>query len=161
MYDLHPEAPQAAWIAVASWRPIRYDDRDADKRSEHNHKERSSIPGHLKGTGLMEILILVLVGTFLSWISLVILIAIGQGLADLSVPPWPETLWKLAVIAAVVDVLTIALPLHPLLTSLIVAVVFWIFMVKWFQVDLLGAIILVVLSMVIRWAMLAAIFSLA
>ena len=44
--------------------------------------------------------------------------------------------------------------------SLIVAVVFWIFMVKWFQVDLLGAIILVVLSMVIRWAMLATIFSL-
>ena len=108
----------------------------------------------------MEIFLLILLGTFFSWISLVILIAIGQGIADLSVPPWPETLWKLAVIAAVVDVLTIALPLHPLLTSLIVAVVFWTFMVKWFHVDLLGAIILVVLSMVIRWVMLAAISTL-
>ena len=105
----------------------------------------------------MEILIFILLGTFLSWISLVILIAIGQNIADLSVPPWPETLWKLAVIAIVPDLLIIALPLHPFLLNLIVIVVFWTFMVKWFQVDFMGAIILAIMSWFIRAAMLMAI----
>jgi len=107
----------------------------------------------------MELFIFILLGMFFSWVSLVILIAVGQNLADLSVPPWPETLWKLAVIAVVPDLLIIFLPLNALLTNLIVIVVFWTFMVKWFQVDLLGAFILSFLSMLIRFAMLAAISS--
>jgi len=105
----------------------------------------------------MEIYIFVLLGMLFSWVSLVILIAVGQGIADLSVPPWPETLWKLAVIAVVPDVLIIVLPLNILLTNLIVMVVFWTFMVKWFQVDLFGAFILSILSMFIRFAMLTGI----
>jgi len=105
----------------------------------------------------MEIYIFVLLGMLFSWVSLVILIAIGQNIADLGVPPWPETLWKLAVIAIVPDLLIIFLPLNVILLNLIVVVVFWTFMVKWFQVDFLGAVILSVLSWFIRFAMLAAI----
>ncbi|MBT3199878.1 MAG: hypothetical protein HN350_08170 [Phycisphaerales bacterium] len=105
----------------------------------------------------MEILIPLLFGIFFSWISLVILIAVGQNIADLSVPPWPETLWKLAVVACVPNILVMLLPLNPILTGLIVIVVFWTFMVKWFDVDFLGAIILSVLSMIIRAALLMAI----
>lgn len=101
----------------------------------------------------MDIYVAIVLGTFLSWISLIILIAIGQGIADLSVPPWPETLAKLAVIAAVADALVILLPLNLLLTNLVVAVVFWTFMVKWFQVDFLGACILAILSVGIRAGM--------
>ena len=94
-----------------------------------------------------------LLGTFLSWISLVILIAVGQGIADLGVPPWPETLWKLAVIAIVGDALVILLPPNVLLVNLVAAVVYWTFMVKWFQVDFQGAIILALLSRFIRVAL--------
>ncbi len=104
----------------------------------------------------MVLLIPILFGFLFSWISLVILIAIGQNLADLSVPPWPETLWKLAVIAAIPNVFVILLPLNPFLGGLIMIVVFWTFMVKWFQVDFLGAIILSVLSALIRMGLLAA-----
>lgn len=41
-----------------------------------------------------------------------------------------------------------------LLTRLIVAVVFWTFMVKWVQVDFLGAVILSVLSVFVRMGLL-------
>ena len=108
----------------------------------------------------MELLIVILFGTLFSWISLVILIAVGQNLADLSVPAWPETLWKLAVIAAIPNILVVLLPLNPILTSLIIIVVFWTFMVKWFQVDFLGAVILSVLSAIIRAVLLATIAGL-
>jgi hypothetical protein len=40
----------------------------------------------------MEIALVLLFGAAFSWVALVILIAVGQKLADLSVPPWPETL---------------------------------------------------------------------
>ncbi len=105
----------------------------------------------------MDLYAFILLGMFFSWVSLVILIAVGQNIADLNVPPWPETLWKLAVIAIVPDLLIITLPLNPLLLNLIVIVVFWVFMVKWFQVDFIGAVILSVLSWFIRFAMLMAI----
>ncbi|MCP4378770.1 MAG: hypothetical protein GY794_21660 [bacterium] len=108
----------------------------------------------------MELLLIILVGTFLSWVSLVILIAIGQGIADLSVPAWPETLWKLAVMAAIPNALVVLLPINEILAGLIIIVVFWTLMVKWFQVDLLGAIILSVLSAAIRWAMVGTILAL-
>jgi len=104
----------------------------------------------------MEIALLMAAGLLFSWLSLVILIAIGQNIADLSVPPWPETLWKLAVIAIIPEIIILSVPLHAILVNLIVMVVFWTLMVKWFQVDFLGAVILVVLSWFIRLAMLAA-----
>jgi len=105
----------------------------------------------------MEIALVLLFGAAFSWVTLVILIAIGQKLADLSVPPWPETLWKLAVIAIVYNALAAVLePVNWLLSIVIGAVVFWTLMVKWFQVDFLGATILVVLSTVIQFALLAA-----
>lgn len=47
-------------------------------------------------------------------------------------------------------------PVNWLLSIVISAVVFWTFRVKWFQVDFLGATILVFLSKVIQFALLAA-----
>ncbi|MDP6045416.1 MAG: hypothetical protein QGH94_02630 [Phycisphaerae bacterium] len=98
--------------------------------------------------------IIILFSILFSWVSLVIVIAVGQNIADLSVPPWPETLWKLAVIAIVSNLIVVFLPLGPILSALILIVVFWTLMVKWFQVDFLGAIILSAISAVIRWALL-------
>ncbi len=95
-----------------------------------------------------------LVWTLISWISLLIVIPISRKLADFSMPPWPETLWKLAVVAASGNLLAIVLgPVHFVLGWIAGVVVFFIFMVKWFHVDLFGAVIIVVVSWVVRIAL--------
>lgn len=92
-----------------------------------------------------------IVGLVISWISLLIVIPIAQRMADFSLPPWPETLWKLAVVAAVVNALAVALdPVHFFLSWIVGAAAFWTLMYKWFDVDLFGAIIIVVVSWGLR-----------
>jgi hypothetical protein len=108
----------------------------------------------------MGTLALVLFGMLFAWISLVIVIAIGQGIADLSVPPWPETLCMLAAIVVVAHGLAAILPPDSLFASLLVIVVFWTSMVKCFHIDFFGAIILSALSMVVQWAMLKGLVAL-
>jgi len=95
-----------------------------------------------------------LLWTLISWISLLIIIPISRKLADFSMPPWPETLWKLAVVAASGNLLTIVLnPVNVVLSWVAGAVVFFVFMVKWFHVDLFGAVIIVVVTVVVRIAL--------
>ena len=92
-----------------------------------------------------------LIGTIITWVTLLIVIPIAQKLADFGFPPWPETLWKLAVIAAGVNAASVALdPVHWLLATLVSAIVFFTFMVKWFQIDFFGAMIIVVVSLIVR-----------
>ena len=99
----------------------------------------------------MDILLALFIGFAIQWVALVILIIIGQNLADLDVPPFPEMLWKTAVIVAASSVVTTVLDLaHPIVGWLGGLVIFWILMVKWFKVDLFGAVVLVVLSFVLR-----------
>jgi len=89
------------------------------------------------------------------WISLIVLIAVAQGVADLGVPPWRETLWKLAVVAGVCNITTALLdPVQPIVALLVAWVIFWIFMVKWFAVDFFAAVVLTVFA-----AMLNALFA--
>ena len=95
------------------------------------------------------------IGTVLAWITLVITVAVGQKVADLSVPPWPETLWKLAVVVAAANAIAVALePIHSIVGSVASLIVFWWLMVRWFDVTFLGAIILVLISWGIRTALL-------
>lgn len=92
-----------------------------------------------------------LIGTAVSWVSLLIIVPIAQRLAEFSMPPWPEALWKLAVIAAVANAISIALgPVHVWLSWIVGFVAFWWLMVKWFDVDLFGAVIIVVVSWFLR-----------
>lgn len=44
----------------------------------------------------MEYVLGFLIGTAVSWVSLLIVMPIAQRLAEFSMPPWPEALWKLA-----------------------------------------------------------------
>jgi len=99
----------------------------------------------------MEYAILFLLLTFVSGVSLLIVIPIAQKLADFSMPPWPETLWKLALVAAGVNAIGLALdPVNVFLSWIVGAVAFWTIMVKWFDVDLFGAMVIVVVSWVAR-----------
>ena len=92
------------------------------------------------------------IGTAISWVTLLIVIPIAQKLADFSMPPWPETLWKLAVVAGAYNGVLLALtPVNIFLAWIAMAVVFFSLMVKWFDVDFFGAVIIVVVSAVVRF----------
>ena len=93
----------------------------------------------------------ILLGTIVSWVTLLIVVPIARKLADFAWPPWPEALWKLAVIALAGNVITVALdPVNALLSWAVGGVVFWVLMVKWFEIDLFGAIVIVFVSWIVR-----------
>lgn len=92
-----------------------------------------------------------LILTLISLITLLIVIPIARKVADFSMPPWPETLWKLAVVAGVVNAISLGLaPVNIVVSWIVATVVFWVIMVKWFDVDLFGAIIIVIVSSLVR-----------
>ncbi len=99
----------------------------------------------------MVIALTFLIGTALSWVMLLIIIPIARKLADFSMPPWSQALWKLAVVAAVVNAIEIGLdPVNGWLSWIVSAIAFWVLMVKWFDVDFFGAVIIVVVTAVVR-----------
>ena len=95
--------------------------------------------------------IIFVLGTIISWISLIIVIPIARKMAEFSMPPWPETLWKLAIVSACGNAVAMGLdPINGFLSWIVGAIVFWTFMVKWFDVDFFGAVIIVVVSWFLR-----------
>ena len=91
------------------------------------------------------------VSSVVTWVTLLIVVPIAQKVAKFGFPPWPETLWKLAVIALAVNGVTVALgPISGFLGWLVGFIVFWVLMVKWFQVDLWGALIIVIVAWLLR-----------
>jgi hypothetical protein len=101
-----------------------------------------------------------LIGTLVSWVMLLIVVPIARKLADFSMPPWPETLWRLAIVAAAVNLVTIALdPVNAIVSWVAGAIVFFTLMVKWFDVDLFGAVIIVVVSWFARMLILGAVMA--
>jgi len=98
----------------------------------------------------MDYVVTFLLGTLISWILLLIVVPISQKLADFSFPPWPETLWKLAVIAGATNATNMALtPVHWILALLGGPAVFFILMYKWFDIDFFGAVIIVVVHAIV------------
>ena len=60
---------------------------------------------------------------------------------------------ELALVAAIVNAVSVGLgPVNGILAWIASSVVFWILMVKWFDVDLFGAVIIVVVNMIISFA---------
>ena len=92
-----------------------------------------------------------LIGTIITWVILLIVVPIAQKLANFGMPPWPETLWKLAVISGGVNLVSLVLdPVHWLVGVIVSGIVFFTLMVKWFQVDLFGGIIIVLVGWIVR-----------
>ena len=95
------------------------------------------------------------IGCVVHWILLLIVVPIAQKLADFALPPWRETMLTLGVVAVLVNALVVGLDMVNVWVSLIgAAVLFWTLMVKWFEVDFLGAFIIMVVARLV-WLLLA------
>lgn len=98
----------------------------------------------------MEYVVAFLVGTVLQWVVLLIVIPIAQKLTDFSLPPWPERMWKLAVVsAATVGISLLLMPVNWFPALVVGAIAFFGLLYKWFDIDLLGAIVIVIASRVV------------
>ena len=99
----------------------------------------------------MPFVVSFLVATAAAWVTLLIVIPLAQKLADFSLPPLPEMLWKLAVVAAAGNAISVALnPVSPFLSWVVGAAVFFGLLYKWFDIDLFAAVIIVVVSWIVR-----------
>ena len=100
------------------------------------------------------------IASLISWVSLLIIIPIARKVADFSMPPWPETLWKLAVIAAAGNGVAVVLdPLNTFLSWAVGIFVFFGLLYKLFDVDFFGALVIVVVSWLVRVFLLAALIG--
>ncbi len=100
---------------------------------------------------MWDSVLLLVVGTVISWVSLMIIVPIAQAIASFSMPPWPETMGKLAIVALVGNVLAVILePINTFLSWVVGGIVFFYLMYRWFDVDVFGAIVIVVVSWVVR-----------
>jgi hypothetical protein len=100
------------------------------------------------------------IGTFLTVFAvmtvvqsgiLLLVILIGKNWADLSMPPLGQLLLRVIVISAVTMLVDLLLSqVMGILGWAGSLVVFWYMMYKWFNCDLFGAVILIVISFVLR-----------
>jgi len=109
----------------------------------------------------MEYVLGFIIGTILSWVLIVLVVLIAQKLADLSVPPWPEALMKLGVIALGTNAVSVMLsPVNVWLSWIAGFGLFLALMVKWFDMDFFGAVVIVLISWVVRLYLVAALMGL-
>lgn len=95
-----------------------------------------------------------------SWVVLVLVVRIGGRMADLTIPPWPESLWKLAVVAAASVGVAYGLDRVNWFLSMVgAAIVFWTFMVKWFDADFFAACVLTVISWFVKFGLVMALMA--
>ena len=101
----------------------------------------------------MDYIAAFLLGTLVSWVSLLVVLPLAQKFAEFGLPGWRQLLWQVALVAAIVNAVSVGLgPVNGILAWIASSVVFWILMVKWFAVDLFGAVIIVVVNMIISFA---------
>jgi len=99
----------------------------------------------------MHFVVAFLAGTLVTWVILLIVLPLAQKLADFGLPEWPQLLWQVAVVAAIVNAVSVGLqPVSSVLALLATAIVFWVMMVKWFGVDFFGAVVIVAINMIVR-----------
>ncbi len=109
----------------------------------------------------MDLLIGLLVGSLIEWIILLIVIPIAQRLADFSMPEPVEMAWKLAVIVLLKNVVAVGVGAVAggFVGNIVAAVVFWVGLWKVFDLDMFGAIIIVVVSFLARVFIIALIIA--
>lgn len=89
-----------------------------------------------------------LISVAVDWLALMIVLPVAQRLADFALPGLVERSWKLLAIILASSLTTLVVALaQPLVGTLAGLAVFWIGMVKVFDVDFFGAVIIVL----IRW----------
>jgi hypothetical protein len=110
----------------------------------------------------MELVLGWIVACLIEWALLLIVIPIARRLADFSMPGPVEMAWKLLVIVLLKNLVgtgaTYVLNM-PFLGSIIGAVIFWVGMVKVFEIDFFGAVIIMVVSWVLQYIVVAALLA--
>lgn len=102
----------------------------------------------------MEFILLILLGTAITWVTLMIVVPIAGRLAEFSFPGWATAAWQLAVIALVTNAASVLLaPVSGILSMIASAILFWGLLVKWFDLNLMGAVLVVVISWFVRMAL--------
>jgi hypothetical protein len=111
---------------------------------------------------VLALAIMLVLGTVIQWVTLMLVIPISRKLADFSFPPLGEAMLKLAAVSFVVVLIRLLLSFVPVpyLDWLVSGIAFWILMAKWFDVDMFGAVVIVVVSLVIRLLLMGVVTSL-
>ena len=111
----------------------------------------------------MTVLLTLLICCAVEWLVLCFVVPIAQRLADFSLPPPVEMAGKLLVIVLTTNLVSfgiIALIGSSLLANILALAVFWGGMVKVFEVDMFGAIIIVVMRFLVQMFVVGAIVAL-
>lgn len=97
------------------------------------------------------------IGIVFSWITLVIVLPIARKLSDFSLPPWQQTVPRLGVIAAATYLAQFLVGMFAggFLGSIASIIVFFGLLYKWFDIDVWAAVIIVVVSWGVQFALAA------
>ena len=110
----------------------------------------------------MDVIAELVVGSAIEWLILLVVIPIAQRLADFSMPPALEMAKKLFIIVLLKSIIGmgIAMILGGFPGSIAAAIVLWTGLVKLLDLDFFGAIMIVVVSFVLRSFVLSALLAL-
>ncbi|MHC4698066.1 MAG: hypothetical protein ACYTFA_15140 [Planctomycetota bacterium] len=110
----------------------------------------------------MELIVTLVVGSIGEWVVLLIVIPFAQRLADFSMPPALEMARKLFVIVLLKNIIGVGVTmiLGGFPGKIAAAIVLWTGLVKVFDLDFFGAVMIVVVSFVLQVFVMGALFAL-
>ena len=108
----------------------------------------------------MEVYLELGIGILFSWIVLAIVMPIARKLSDFSLPPWQETVPKVGVIAAMTYLTQyfVGAFISGFLGYVASVIVFFAMLYKWFDIDAWAAMVIVIVSWVVRFALVVGVF---
>ena len=93
-----------------------------------------------------------IVGSLINWAVLMLVIPLASRIARFSFPGLKESAWKLAIVVLATNLIAFALgPVIGMWAAIVNLVIFSTAMVKWFDVDFTGAMVIVVLNFFVNF----------
>ncbi len=100
----------------------------------------------------MGMVLQIVVGAVLNWAALMVVIPLAARIASFSFPGLKEAAGKLAVLVLVTNAISVTLsPQIGIGASILILIIFWTAMVKWFDVNFIGAVVIVVLNAIVNF----------
>ncbi len=108
----------------------------------------------------MEIVTNILVGAVVMWVTLLVVVPLAGRVAQFTFPGWKDAVWKLAVVALATNASTeILQPINGMVGWIAGMILFWFLMVKWFDVNMLGAVLIIIISFLVRLLIVGALIA--
>lgn len=99
----------------------------------------------------MEFVLAILVGAVVSWVGLMIVVPIAGKWVGFGIPSLGQFAWKLAVIVLAASlVYTLLAPVQWFVSLAASFLVIWLLMWRWFDADLMGVVLTLVLWWILR-----------